>query len=166
MEIQAVYISGNVRNPFAHYMEDPANHKAMDWSHEKNYPSPDYLSSSRKRLAPQLLFKGGILNAWDKKSAVALDKHFFATLPKLDEVKRSEGEIAWLVYDLVPDSSTSRYALTHLKTVYTRFADSLRQITVAKPGKIADFVKVLQSKLDEKLDNGTPPTNISLEELL
>jgi len=37
-----------------------------------NYPRPDYLSSSRKRLAPQLIFKGGIINAWGKKTAVAL----------------------------------------------------------------------------------------------
>ena len=33
----------------------------MDWSSQHNYPNPDYLSSSRKRLAPQLIYKGGIL---------------------------------------------------------------------------------------------------------
>ena len=59
LEVQAVYISGNVRNPFAHYMEAPAKRSSMDWTTEENYPRPDYLSSSRKRLAPQLIFKGG-----------------------------------------------------------------------------------------------------------
>ncbi len=61
LEIQAVYISGNVREPFKHFIEDPEGRSSMDWSKEPNCPRPDYLSSSRKRLAPQLLFKGGIL---------------------------------------------------------------------------------------------------------
>src|SRR3990167_2156345 len=69
-------------------------------SQEPNYPRPDYLSSSRKRLAPQLLFKGGILHSWKKKIAVALNKSFFATLPKLKQVSKSDADIAWLIYDL------------------------------------------------------------------
>ncbi len=100
LEVQAVYISGNVRTPFEYYMEDPQGHAQMDWSDQPNYPRPDYLSSSRKRLAPQLLFKGGILNSWRKKSAVALDKSFFDTLPRLTEVPKSKADIAWLIYDL------------------------------------------------------------------
>ncbi len=86
LEVQAVYISGNVRNPFEHYMNDTVANANMDWSQQRNYPSPDYLSSSRKRLAPQLLFKSGILNSWKKKSAVALDRSFFETLPTLEEL--------------------------------------------------------------------------------
>ena len=62
LEIQAVYISGNIRSPFEYYMGSPKKRANMDWTEEPNYPRPDYLSSSRKRLAPQLLFKGGILN--------------------------------------------------------------------------------------------------------
>lgn len=166
LEVQAVYISGNVRNPFEHFMEDPVANANMDWSRQKNYPNPDYLSSSRKRLAPQLLFKGGILHAWKKKSAVALDKSFFQTLPDLDEVDAEQAEIAWLVYDLVLDTQANRYVLDRFKTVYTKFSDSLRQITVSKPGKVDDFISVLQEKLDEKLDNTTSPTNMTMEELL
>jgi Restriction endonuclease NotI len=65
-EVQAVYISGNVRAPFEYFMEDQLNRSEMDWTGRPNYPRPDYLSSSRKRLAPQLLFKGGIFRAWGK----------------------------------------------------------------------------------------------------
>lgn len=83
LEIQAVYISGNVRGPFEYYMRSPKDRSTMDWSNEANYPRPDYLSSSRKRLAPQLLFKGGILNSWKKRTAAALNKGFFETLPPL-----------------------------------------------------------------------------------
>lgn len=50
LEIQAVYISGNVRDPFAYFMKDPKARASMDWSKEPNYPRPDYLSSSRKGL--------------------------------------------------------------------------------------------------------------------
>jgi hypothetical protein len=70
LEVQAVYISGNIRRPFEHYMQDPHQHATMDWRGQSHYPRPDYLSSSRKRLAPQLLYKGGILRAWGKKTAV------------------------------------------------------------------------------------------------
>ena len=166
LEVQAVYISGNIRNPFERFIADPTSNAHMDWSQERNYPHPDFLSSSRKRLAPQLLFKGGIINAWKKKSAVALDLQFFQTLPTLDEVEKSKAEIAWFVYDLVLDATCNRYVLTRVKTVYTRFSDTLRQITVAKPGLVKDFVQVLQEKLDEKLDSSTPPTNVTLEDLL
>ena len=99
LEIQAVYISGNVRDPFEYFMKDPKTQASMDWSNEPNYPRPDYLSSSRKRLAPQLLFKGGILHGWSKKIAVALNKSFFDTLPSLKRVPRPKADIAWLVYD-------------------------------------------------------------------
>jgi len=40
---------------------------------EKNYPGPDYLSSSRKRLARELIYKGGIFQAWGKKMAVSIE---------------------------------------------------------------------------------------------
>ncbi len=166
LEIQAVYISGNVRNPFEHFMKDPVGQAKMDWSGQRNYPNSDYLSSSRKRLAPQLLFKGGILHAWRKKTAVALDKGFFDTLPTLHEVAPAQAEVAWLVYDLVLDEPNKKYRLVRHKTVYTKFTESLRQITTSKPGNIEDFVGVLQEKLNQKLDDTLPPNNLTLDEIL
>lgn len=166
LEVQAVYISGNVRNPFEHFMSDPDSNANMDWSKQKLYPNPDFLSSSRKRLAPQLLFKGGILHEWRKKIGVALDERFFRTLPALDEVDRAEAEIAWFVYDLIHNPSENRYALSRSRTVYTKFSESLLKITTSNPGNIESFIDVLQGKLDEKLDQSTPPTNVSLEDLL
>lgn len=102
LEIQAVYISGNVREPFEYYMKDPDANALMDWTAQPNYPRPDFLSSSRKRLAPQLLFKGGILHSWRKKMAVAINKSFFETLPPLKSVKKKDADIAWFIYDLEP----------------------------------------------------------------
>ena len=151
LEIQAVYISGNVGIPFKVYMSDPPRYKDMDWTKKPNYPRPDYLSSSRKRLAPQLIFKGGILHAWRKKSAVALDKGFFATLPKLEEVAPEKAEIAWIVYEMKHDSATNQYHLASLKTVYTMFEASLLRITRTEAGELSDFMSHLQGKLTAKL---------------
>jgi len=157
LEVQAVYISGNVRNPFEHYMEAPKERTKMDWSAYPNYPKPDYLSSSRKRLAPQLIFKGGILKAWGKKTTVALNRGFFNTLPALQEIEPAHADIAWFVYDLVHDKTCNSFALKRWKAVYTKFAESLEKITRSEPGDMKDFVEVLQEKVDEKLDSNNPP---------
>ena len=163
LEIQAVYISGNVRDPFEHYMKDPDANFSMDWTEQPNYPRPDFLSSSRKRLAPQLLFKGGILHSWKKKIAVAINKSFFDTLPPLTTVSKEEAEIAWFIYDLDPirDGDHERYQLRKIDVIYTGFQDAMISITTAVPGKIEDFVKLLQEKLDDQLE--TPPNNKALE---
>ncbi len=152
LEIQAVYISGNVREPFEYFAADPKNRQNFDWSTQPNYPRPDYLSSSRKRLAPQLMFKGGILNAWGKKSAVALSLAFFNTLPELKRVPKEMAEVAWFIYDLVLNKSTNRYELTKVDEAFTRFDEALLRITTTKAGPVQKFVDHLQEKLDEQLE--------------
>lgn len=165
LEIQAVYISGNVRDPFKHYMEDPKSRGNMNWSGEPNYPRPDYLSSSRKRLVPQLLFKGGILHSWRKKTAVALNRSFFDTLPKLKRVSKTKADIAWLIYDLDitkgKDKEQERFSLKKVDEVFTEFEPALLSITTPSPGKVENFIKVLQEKLDEELKS--PPINESID---
>lgn len=76
LEVQAVYISGNVTNPFNYYYQNTGTNFLDEWS-LKDSPRPDFLSSSRKRLVPQLIFKGEILHQWGKKQTVALQKEFF-----------------------------------------------------------------------------------------
>lgn len=165
LEIQAVYISGNVREPFEYFMKDPKDRVSMDWSKEPNFPRPDYLSSSRKRLAPQLLFKGGILHNWQKKIAVALNKSFFSTLPKLKKVPKAKADIAWFIYDLElikgKGHEAGRYSLKKVDEVFTEFEPALLSITTASPGKVGDFIKLLQEKLDEQIE--TPPANKIIE---
>lgn len=153
LEVQAVYISGNVRRPFEHYSEAPGARADMDWSGKDGYPRPDYLSSSRKRLAPQLIYKGGIIHAWGKRMAVALNSGFFNTLPTMEQVPKEKADIAWLIYDLKHDRRRNVRRLTLAKAVYTQFKSSLEQITLPEPGPETDFVDVLQVKLDEKLEN-------------
>lgn len=156
LEVQAVYISGNVGKVFKQYMQNPSTNYAMEWP-SKNYPTPDYLSSSRKRLAPQLIYKGGILNKWGKKMAVAVHRAFFQQLPVLPESDPTEAEIAWLVYDLVYDATQDRYKLQRGETRYTRFKAALDTITIAEPGDINEFVGYLNARIKTGKIMGTPP---------
>lgn len=150
--IQAVHMSGNVPKPFEYYMADPKNRAAMNWKNQEFWPGPDYLSSSRKRPAPPLIFEGETLRAWrNKKTAVALDAGLFATLPKLARVSREKAEIAWLVYHLRHRKSDHRYVLERQQTVYTELGPSLDQITKSEPGDVKGLVGVLQENLDKKL---------------
>nr|MDA3872531.1 NotI family restriction endonuclease [Kiritimatiellia bacterium] len=156
-----VYISGNIRDPFQMYMDTCSSQQDMDWRNQPNYPRPDFLSSSRKRLAPQLFFKGGILNQWRKKMAVAMDSAFYQTLPKLDEVETTDADMAWLIYDLTPNSKNKGYHLEKTKTVYTKFSEALEKITRPRVGRVEDFLHILQRKVDEKLES--PPDNQTIE---
>ena len=157
LEVQAVYISGNVREPFEYFMAAPAKRQDMDWKAQPNYPRPDYLSSSRKRLAPQLMFKGGIMNEWGKKSAVALSKAFFDTLPVFERVPKKDAAVAWFIYDLVLNEASNKYELTKVDEVFTQFDEALLKITTTKAGPLGQFIDQLQNKLDERLV--TAPSN-------
>lgn len=167
LEIQAVYITGNVRNPFEEFMKNRSENYQFSWRNQKSYPKPDYLSSSRKRLAPQLIYKGGILTRWKKKLAVAVDNGFYNTLPKLPQVSISEAEIAWMVYDLVFDERENKFRLSLMSTKYTMFEPALLSLTKTEPGPVESFLEKLQTKLTEKLeDNGSQNGDSSLSALL
>lgn len=155
LEVQTVYISGrSVRRGFFDlFSEDRRAYLNIDWGgSRKKPPRPDYLSSSRKRLAPQLIYKGGILKAWGKRQAVAVHSAFYKTLPSLPEVPIERADIAWFIYDLVHDQEKNRYNLSLTRTVYTEFKPSLDKITLSEPGPMEGFIAALQAKLAAKLE--------------
>lgn len=162
VEVQSVYVSGNIRNPFKVYMRDPSQAGEIDWSTLDHPPRPDYLSSSRKRLAPQLLFKGGILNSWGKKQAVAVHKSFWDTLPSFKAVPREDADIAWLIYDL-ESGEDGRLHLVRQDICYTEFQATMLRVTQATPGQVDDFVVDLQERLKQALDNGDSQTFLRLD---
>ncbi len=154
VEIQAVYISGNVRKPFETYMSNPQDWENIDWSRLADYyPTPDYLSSSRKRLTHQLLYKGAILHGWNKKQAVVVQKSFFETLPSLPRVEQDQAEIAWHLYDLQRQDDQFDLVLNNI--FYTEYWSAINRISTPEPGRLEDFMEILQQKLDDKLEN--PP---------
>jgi hypothetical protein len=146
-------------------MESPATF-ATTYT-QKHRPRPDYLSSSRKRLVPQLIYKGSILESWNKKQAAALHRGFYDTLPDLPEVDPEDADIVWLIYDLDDDPATGQYQLKLHRAIPTLFKPTLDQITTPDPGEMTDFLAQLQDKLDEKLESDhNPPDAPTLNELL
>lgn len=150
IEVQGVYISGNLRNPFQEFINSPNDN--FEWT-GRNFPHPDYLSSSRKRLIPQILYKGGILKAWNKKQCVVIQKSFFNTLPKLPQTTKEKADIAWFLYDLEYDKTDERNHLIHTDTIYTEFEAALQQIIHTTPSSMGEFMNLLQNKLDERISN-------------
>jgi len=151
LEVQGVYISGNITKPFKYYMEDRSKRANMDWLKQAHFPRPDYLSSSRKRLAPQLIYKGGILKSWNKKQAVALQSNFYNTIPDLPPAANpKDADMAWFIYDLAFDKGKNQYELILDDVVFTLFKPALDQILTPQPGRINDFMEELQSKLDQE----------------
>jgi len=148
LEVQSVYISGNLTGPFTAYLED--QNPSFSWPNAFKYPKPDYLSSSRKRLIPQIIAKGSILRQWNKKQAVALQTSFYNTLPPLPHIDKSESDFAFFLYDLIPNSQTQTLSLNLQKIVYTNFATALEQIAKFEAGSINQFTEILQKKLDAK----------------
>lgn len=149
VEIQGVYISGNLRNAFEEYTRNPSSD--FVWK-GKNQPHPDYLSSSRKRLIPQMLYKGGIFKSWGKKQCVVIQESFYNTLPVLPEVPKEQADIAWFLYNLVLDSQDNVYRLVLVRVVYTEFSKALSIVTTPQVGDVNDFVDLLQLKLDERTE--------------
>ena len=156
LEVQAVYISGNVSTAFEYYMNNPAANHAMEWPKRK-YPRPDYLSSSRKRLAPQLIYKGAILHNWQKKIAVAVHSGFFAQLPRMEEVDESSAEIAWFIYDIVKGHEGGQFRLVRQETQFTRFESALATITTPSVGSLEKFMKKLSGRVRRGKLMGQPP---------
>jgi hypothetical protein len=148
LEVQAVYISGNLTGPFNAYMENPT--PDFRWTQALKYPKPDYLSSSRKRLIPQIIAKGSILKQWNKKQAVAMQTSFYETLPPLPEVSKQDADFAFFLYDLYPCPKEKRLELVLQRVVYTQFTAALEHIAEFKAGSLNDFTLLLQKKLDAK----------------
>ena len=150
VEVQGVYISGNLRNPFNEYMLHQP--REFEWK-GRNYPHPDFLSSSRKRLIPQMLYKGGIFKSWNKKQCVVIQKAFFDTLPTLPQTTKEKADIAWFLYDLKYNETDKRNHLSLVDVVYTEFDAALQKVIFTKPGEISDFITLLQDKFDERISN-------------
>lgn len=166
LEIQSAYVIGNIRSSFESYIVSPEERYDMDWQVRNSYPTPDYRSSLYKRLAPQLIYKGGILNAWQKKMAVALHSDFYKMMPELPEVPQASADLAWFIYDLEHDAVQNVYQLVLTRTVYTQFRSVLDIVTTPISGPVEDFLGYLQDKIDERLEDHNPPDAPILTDIL
>ncbi len=116
LEVQAVYISGNLGGPFKTYMEHPT--PQFDWSEYLTISFQDF-SSSKKQLINQIKSICQV-NFSNIKRAIALQTTFFNSfLTNLPEVNKEDSNLAWFLYDLVFNSTINSYNLRLNKTVYT-----------------------------------------------
>ena len=94
LEVQAVYFSGKAMdNDFTELLtnEDPLPFPLI-------VRRPDWRSSGPKRLMPQLQIKVPTLRRWGKKMAVVVDRRFFQSLGRMEQVAQvSNCDIAWFV---------------------------------------------------------------------
>ncbi|WP_180970098.1 NotI family restriction endonuclease [Deinococcus planocerae] len=153
LEVQAVYISGNVRNPFEAYM----GRAAWDGT---NPPRPDWLSSSRKRLVPQLAWKGSVLHAWRKPIAVCVQAAFWDTMPYLRNVTTGDPasaafrELAWVIVDL--ERRGRVYLLQHVQTLHSEFDRALLAATQTPAGYDHVLKKVILKKYIRQTTGRSP----------
>lgn len=158
LEVQSVYISGNLTGPFSSYLEEPT--ADFSWTQAFKYPKPDYLSSSKKRLVPQIIAKGSILKQWEKKQAVALQSAFYNTLPPLPEVDKVDADFAFFLYDLLLLKQEKLLEIKLSRVVYTKFTSALEQIAKFEAGSINEFTQLLQKKLDAKHSSASDFNNL------
>ena len=59
------------------------------------------------------------------------------------------------------NAPSGQYQLTLTRTIYTSFLQALSVITTPRIGRVEDFMRDLQAKVDEKLE--TPPNNRTIE---
>jgi hypothetical protein len=84
----------------------------------------------------------------------------------MEQVAAADADMAWLIYDLQYQTTEERFTLDRHAVIYTKFDEALQEITQPRPGREADFLEVLQEKLDKKLEESTPPDTQSLDEIV
>jgi hypothetical protein len=108
LEVQGVYISGNLRNPFDSYINNA--YKYIQLTYGYSWPKPVDLSSSRKRFIPQMLYKGGIFKLGERNRLLRYKNHS-STRCRTSNRSKKKADIDWFLYDLVFDKATYQYNL-------------------------------------------------------
>ena len=161
LEVQTVYTSGNSSRPVNHFLENPREREYFDWRAKgeeinrddsqgnTSYVSPDWKSSHRKRLVPQVIQKGRILNEWGITQVVATQDALFNDLGKeFQEVEPEQADLLWLLYDIELDEEQNLYNLTLKKVIYSTFKDFQDTFSEEKePETKGDFEERLKSDL-------------------
>ena len=165
LEVQSVYTSGNSSRPVNHFLENPKERGYFDWRAEveeinkdesqgnTSYVIPDWKSSHRKRLVPQVLQKGRILSNWGVSQVIATQTALFNDMGKeLEEVEATDSTLIWLLYDIVLDEEKNVYNLARERVIHTTFDEFQNTFSEEKePESRAHFEEKLRSDLGKKL---------------
>ncbi len=145
LEIQAVYFSGRSMNE---EFRDIRAYAGQRPPFPRQIRRPDYRSSGPKRLMPQLQIKVPTLRRWGKKMAVVVDKHFFASLGRMEEVDDlSNGDIAWFTVDFEEDDTGKRFRLVRENVHITTLERATEGLTGGAPVTLTEFEQSVRAKL-------------------
>lgn len=142
LEIQAVYFHGLAMAPDFELLGRDAGRLPPAPTALR---SPDWRSSSAKRLMPQLDVKIPTLRRWGKKMAVAVDTSFFGAIggnsahPSHD---LNDGDVIWLTFDVSDD-----YRLQPRHWEVLPLEASTAKLLNADTIKREDFESALRKKL-------------------
>lgn len=144
LEMQAVYFSGrSMLNDFKQLAENPSS--IFPSAHRR----PDFRSSGPKRLMPQLQIKVPTLRRWGKKMAVIVDKPFFDSLSRMDEVTHlSNADIAWFV--LAYRNKGDRAELDLHGVHYTTLERAVEGLTAGEPVSLENFERDISKFLTKR----------------
>ncbi|MCY4584028.1 MAG: NotI family restriction endonuclease [Chloroflexi bacterium] len=146
LEIQAVYFSGR---SMSEEFRNIRNYEGEQPPFPGQIRRPDYRSSGPKRLMPQLQIKVPTLRRWGKKMAVVVDKHFYDSLGRMEEVgDLSSGDIAWFTVDFVEeDHPGRRFKLVRDKVHVTTLERATEGLAEGPPVTLTEFEEGIRSKL-------------------
>lgn len=146
LEVQAVYFSGvKMEHDFLCLNND---HKQRPPFPQK-VRRPDWLSSSAKRLMPQLHVKGPTLRRWGAKLAVCVDSQFFDYIGGPSDKPNQDldlGDVIWMVPELVEDTN-GRYQLRRGHWEVMTLEDAEARLQSQRTVTKTEFEKSLLRKL-------------------
>lgn len=150
LELQTVYMSySNQRTLFNGYMKDRG---FLDSFTLRDGGRPDWRSSSKKRLVPQLIEKAPlVIRGFGKRFAVAVQPGLLGSLPRLPQVAPEDSELAIIQVDLVQDHASGRFRLTHMDTLHLRLDETLRTLAHQADGDLPKFEQAMKRKRSQLL---------------
>ena len=145
LEIQAVYFSGR---SMGEEFRNITNHVGDQPPFPGHIRRPDYRSSGPKRLMPQLQIKVPTLRRWGKKMVVVVDKNFYGSLGRMEEVgDLSSGDIAWFTVDFEEDHASGRFKLVRDSVHVTTLERATEGLTGGSPVTLTEFEEGIRFKL-------------------
>lgn len=143
LEIQSVYFSGAAMGKEFEFIRQHSSGRPH-WP--RAIRRPDFRSSGPKRLMPQLQIKVPTISRWGRKMAVVVDRAFFESLGRMEEVSdTSNADILWFVVDFMEEAN--KIKLVRHQLARTTLDRAVEGLTGGHPVSKQTFEQTLRAKL-------------------
>lgn len=161
IDMLGINVQGNLRREFESYMENAKKYFSKNF--QSNEITPDFTTTTHRRLAPQIIYKGSIFQSWSKKTIYVVDKELISEIPEFTKVEKERAEVSWFTYELIFDSSINNYKLSLSDVIHTLYQPTLFEVTKIEPAPLEKFISQLQEKLDEVLEKNYDAESIPFD---